>query len=354
MKMKIADYRNGLRLLVVAAGAMLLCGAGFAQMHKTPKFHVEKTWRIGGNGGWDYLTADPGAHRLYIARGNRVQVIDTDTGKLLGEMGGMGGTHGIVLDTNGRIGYVSDGGDNVVRAFDRTTLKVTASIPAGKNPDGIVFDPATSRVFAFNGRSNSATVIDTATNRVLRTIPLPGKPEFPVSDGQGNIYDNIESKSEIVRIDAHSFKVTATWPLAPCQSPSGLAIDRAHHRLFSVCHNKVMAVVNTNTGHVVATVPIGNGPDASRYDSQRRLVFSSNGEDGTLTVVKEYSANRYTPVQTLTTEKGARTMAIDPSTGTIYLVTAKFGPPPPATAAHPHPWRTVLPGTFVVLVVGTK
>lgn len=281
-------------------------------------------------------------------------MVDTHTGKLIAEMGGMDHTHGIALNSNGKYGYVSDGGAGVVRVFDRATLKVIADVPAEKNPDGIVFDPATGHVFAFNGHSNSATVIDTVRNRVLKTIPLPGKPEFPVSDGKGNVYDNIESKSEVVRIDARNMTITGTWPLAPCESPSGLSIDRAHHRLFSVCDNKVMAVVDTDNGRVVATVAIGNGPDSTRYDARRHLVFSPNGQDGTLSVIRQNSADSYTPVQTVTTQKGARTMALDRATGTIYLVTAKFGPRPPATASNPHRRPAIVPDSFVVLVVCAK
>ena len=350
--MTFARKLRGLRCFTLAISTLgLLCSAGVAQ---TPTYHLEKTWNVGGDGGWDYLTADPGAHRLYIARGNRVQVVDTRSGKLISEIGGMDHTHGIALNSDGKYGYVSDGGAGMVRVFDRTTLKVIANVPAEKNPDGIVFDPATGRVFAFNGHSNSATVIDTGSNRVLKTIPLPGKPEFPVSDGKGNVYDNIESKSEIVRIDARNMTIRGIWPLAPCESPSGLSIDRAHHRLFSVCDNKVMSVVNTDNGRVVATVAIGNGPDATRYDAKRKLVFSPNGDDGTLTVIRQNSADSYTPVQTVTTQKGARTMALDRGTGTVYLVTAKFGPRPPATASNPHRRAAIVPDSFVVLVVGAK
>ncbi len=349
--MKIYKNRKYLRRSLAAATALLLCTTAFAQ---TPSFLVEKTWHIGGDGGWDYLTTEPSAHRLYIARGNRVQVVDTQSGKLIAEIGGMGGTHGIALNSNGKTGYISDGGDGMVRVFDRATLKVTASIPAGKNPDAILFEPATHRVFAFNGRSSSATVIDTGDNRVLKTIPLPGKPEFAQADGAGSVYVNIEDKSEIVRIDAKSMTATASWPLAPCESPSGLAIDTTHHRLFSVCDNKLMAVVDTRTGHVVATPAIGNGPDATRYDAKRHLIFSPNGQDGTLTVVRQNSADSYTPVQTLTTQKGARTMALDSASGTLYVVTANFGPRPAATADNPHPRPSIEPDSFVVLVVGTK
>ncbi|HUZ03968.1 MAG TPA: YncE family protein [Acidobacteriaceae bacterium] len=332
----------------------LLCNAGFAQTSvQTPQFQVQDTWHIGGDGGWDYLTTDPAAHRLYIARGNRVQVVDTDTGKLVDEIGGMQGVHGVALDNHGKFGYISDGAAGMVRAFDRTTLLVTASIPAGQNPDGIVFDPFTQRVFAFNGRSRSATVIDAATNKALQTIPLPGKPEFPQSDNKGTVYANIEDQNEIVRIDAKKMAITATWPIAPCDSPSGLALDRASHRLFSVCDNKLMTVVDTDTGHVVATAAIGDGPDATRYDAQRHLVFSSNGE-GTLTVVRQNSANNYQPVQTLPTQRGARTLALDADTGKIYLVTASFGPRPAATPQNPRPRPSILPNSFVVMVVTAK
>ena len=243
---------------------------------------------------------------------------------------------------------------NTVRVFDRTTLKVVANIPAEKNPDAILFDPATKRVFAFNGRSQSATAIDTGNNSVLKTIPLPGKPEFAQSDAAGNVYVNIEDKNQIVRIDAHSLKPTATWPIAPCDSPSGLAIDRAHHRLFSVCDNNVMVVVDTRDGKVVATPTIGKGPDATRYDANRHLVFSPNVGDGTLTVIQQKSPNSYVPVETVPTQRGARTMALDASTGTLYLVTAKFGPRPTATAANPRQRPAMVPNSFVVLVVGSK
>ena len=329
----------------------LLCATSLAQ---TKTLRVEQTWHIGGDGGWDYLKVDPGAHRLYIARGNRVQVVDTQTGKLRAEMDGMEGVHGVALNTDGRFGYISDGKAGMVRVFDRATLKVIANIPAQQNPDAILFDPATQRVFAFNGGSNSATAIDTRANRVLQNIPLPGRPEFAQADGAGNVYVNLEDKNQIVRIDAKKLTTTATWPIAPCDSPSGLAIDRANHRLFSVCDNNVMVVVDTENGRVVATPAIGKGPDSTRYYAKQHLVFSPNGQDGTLTVVRQNSADSYTPVQTLATQQGARTMSLDQTSGTIYLVTAGFGPRPAATAANPHPRPAIMPASFVVLVVGTK
>jgi YVTN family beta-propeller protein len=349
--MKIYKRFVGLRSFVLLGVLALLGSTSFAQ---TPKFHVEKTWHIGGDGGWDYLKTDPGAHRLYIARGNRVQVVDTQSGKLIAEMGEMGGVHGVALNSNGKYGYISDGKAGMIRVFDRATLKVIANVPAEKNPDAIIFDPATQRVFAFNGRSNSATVLDTHTNRVLQTIALPGKPEFAQPDEAGNIYVNIEDKNQVVRIDSKKMTSTATWPLAPCDAPSGLALDRANHRLFSVCDNKLMVVLDTRSGHVVAKTAIGNGPDATRYDARRKLVFSPNGEDGTLTVIQQNSSDSYSLVETVTTRKGARTMALDPTSGTIYLVTADFGPTPATTATNSHPRPAILPNSFVVLVVGKK
>ena len=343
--------RLGRRIFFAGALLGLLCGVTMAQ---APSFHIEQTWHIGGDGGWDYLTSDPGAHRLYIARGNRVQVVDTSSGKLIAEIGGLQGVHGVALDSGGKYGYISDGKAGMVRVFDRATLKVTDSIVAEKNPDAILFDPATKRVFAFNGRSNSATALDTRSNRMLATIPLPGKPEFAQADGAGNIYVNLEDKNQIERIDSKSLKTTATWPIAPCNSPSGLAIDRANHRLFSVCDNQKMVVLDSRNGHVVATPAIGSGPDSTRYDAARKLAFSPNGKDGTLTVVRQESADKYTLVQTVATQAGARTMALNRTTGTIYLVTAKFGPRPAATAENPHPRPAILPDSFVVLVVDTK
>lgn len=350
----VAKKFSRLHYRIFAGAALgLLCGTAMAQTSQTPSFHIEQTWHIGGDGGWDYLTADPGAHRLYIARGNRVQVVDTGAGKLIAEIGGLEGVHGVALDSSGKYGYISDGKAGVIHVFDRATLKLTASIAAEKNPDAILFDPATQRVFAFNGRSNSATALDAGTNRVLATIPLAGKPEFAQADGAGNIYVNLEDKNQVARIDSKSLRTTATWSIAPCDSPSGLAIDSKHHRLFSVCDNQMMVVLDTRSGKVVATATIGSGPDSTRYDATRKLVFSPNGKDGTLTVIRQDSADKYTPVQTLTTQKGARTMALDRTNGTVYLVTAQFGPRPAATADKPHPRPAILPDSFVVLVVGT-
>jgi YVTN family beta-propeller protein len=231
-------------------------------------------------------------------------------------------------------------------------LATVASIPAGTNPDGIVFEPKTKTVWAFNGRSSNVTVIDTAQRKVVATIALSGKPEFPVADGSGTVFDNIESKNEIDRFDAAAKTITATWPVANCDSPSGLAIDRAGRRLFAVCDGGKMAVVDANSGKTLANPAIGDGPDAARYDAKRKLAFSSNG-GGTLTIIDAGKAD-YPVVQNLDTQRGARTMTLDEATGRIYLATASFGERPAATAANPHPRPAIVPGTFTILVVGQQ
>jgi DNA-binding beta-propeller fold protein YncE len=322
--------------------------AAFAQK----PYSVLTQWKIGGEGGWDYLTSDPAAHRLYVTHGPRVEVLDSDTGKVVGSITGLKGTHGVALDDSGKYGYVSDGGANAVVVFDRTSFATVASIPAGTNPDGIVFEPKTKTVWAFNGRSSNATVIDTAERKVVATIALSGKPEFPVADGTGTVFANIETKNEIVRFDAAAKTITATWPVADCDSPSGLAIDTAGRRLFAVCDGGKMAVIDANTGKTVANPAIGEGPDAARYDAKRKLAFSSNG-GGTLTII-DASKPTYPVLQNLDTQKGARTMTLDWVTGHIYLATAEFGERPAPTAANPHPRPAIVPGSFTILVVGQK
>jgi DNA-binding beta-propeller fold protein YncE len=330
--------------------ALILFGsvAAFAQK----PYSVLTQWKIGGEGGWDYLTSDPAAHRLYVTHGPRVEVLDSDTGKVVGAITGLKGTHGVALDDSGKYGYVSDGGANAVVVFDRTSFATVASIPAGTNPDGIVFEPKTKTVWAFNGRSSNATVIDTAQRKAVATIALSGKPEFPVADGTGTVFANIETRNEIVRLDATTKAITATWPVANCDSPSGLAIDTAGRRLFAVCDGGKMAVVDANTGKTVANPAIGEGPDAARYDAKRKLAFSSNGS-GTLTIIDAGKPD-YPVRQTLDTQKGARTMTLDWVTGRIYLATAEFGERPAPTAANPRPRPAIVPGSFTILVVGQK
>lgn len=331
----------------VAAVVVLAAPAIVAQQ----PYQVIDQWKIGGEGFWDYLTVDASAHRLYITHGVKVEVVDTESGKVVGDIRGLHGIHGVALDDEGKYGYISDGGGDAVVVFDRKTLEKVARVEAGKNPDGIVYEPATKTVWAFNGRSKDATVIDTVARKVVATIALPGKPEFPAVDGQGNVYDNIEDKNEIVRLDAHAYKVTAEWPLG-CDSPSGLAMDQAGHRLFSVCDGKKMSVLDATTGNSLALPPIGEGPDAAAYSPEKNLAFASCGE-GVLTVI-DASTPAYAAIENLPTQKGARTMAYDPSTDRVYLVTAEYGPPPAATKEHPHPRPTVVPGSFEVIVVGRK
>ena len=340
---------NYLKTLTLSASLLLAPSAALAQK----PYSVLTQWTVGGEGGWDYLTSDPKAHRLYVTHGPRVEVLDTDSGKVVGSITGLKGTHGVALDDSGKYGYVSDGGANVVVVFDRATLATVASIPAGTNPDGIAFEPVTKTVWAFNGRSSNATVIDTGQQKVVATIPLDGKPEFPVADGKGTVFANIESKNEIVRFDAAARKITATWPLANCESPSGLAIDLAGRRLFAVCDGGKMAVVDANSGKTLANPSIGDGPDAARYDSVRKLAFSSNGGSGTLTII-DAGKDGYPVLQNLATQRGARTLTLDSATGRIYLATAKFGDRPAPTAENPRPRPAIVPDSFTILVVGQK
>ena len=305
---------------------------------------------IGGSGGWDYAATDSQNHRLYVSHAGEVVVIDLESQKMVGRIGGMNRIHGIAVADDLGTGFISDGGNNEVVAFNLKDLSVKQKIKAGTNPDGIVYDSASKRVFAFNGRSQDATAIDAATGVVAGTIKLDGKPEFPVSDGQGSVYVNIEDKNEIVRIDSKTLTIKAPWPIAPCESPSGLAMDRASRRLFSVCNSKVMAVTDADSGKVVATPAIGDGPDAAVFDPETKLAFSSNG-DGTLTVIKETGKDSYSVAQTVKTARGARTMALDEITHKIYLPTASFGPAPQATADNPRPRPSVLPDTFKILVL---
>jgi YVTN family beta-propeller protein len=334
------------------AAAALLCGllAAPALLSAQQPYKILDRWKIGGDGGWDYLLVDSPAHRLYLTRGARVDVLDTQTGKPVGAIAGLHGTHGIALDNAGKFGYISDGGGNAVVVFDRATLATIATIPTGQNPDGIVFEPATQTVWAFDGRSHDVSVIDAAQRKVVATIPLPGKPEFPAVDGKGTVFDNIEDKSELVRLDANSKKLTAEWPLTGCDGPSGLAFDVAGGRLFPVCGGNHMAVVDSNTGKVLATPTIGDGPDAAGWDAAHKLAFSSNG-GGTLTVI-DASAAGYPAIEDLPTQFGARTMAYDSAADRIYLVTAEFGPRPDPTPDNPRPRPAIVPGSFTVLVVG--
>jgi YVTN family beta-propeller protein len=312
-------------------------------------FKLQNAWKLGGDASWDYLTVDATAQILHVARLNRVMLVDIRSGKLVTEINGINHAHGVAFDDLGKVGYISDGGAGTVLVFDRTTYKVLATIPAGKNPDSVLFEPTHHRVFAFNGLSHDATVIDAASNSVIATIPLPGKPEFSVTDRGGNVFVNIEDANAVLRLDADSLKITASWTLAPGKGPSGLAIDAAGHRLFSVCDNDKMIILDSRTGRILANPSIGEGADAVVFDAAHKLVVSSNGESGTMTIIQANGPASYTTVQILPTQIGARTMAADPTSGTLYTVSAALGPRPPASPSNPKRRPDILPNSFIVL-----
>ncbi len=350
----MTSFRRSIRIVLLA---VFLTGFSFAghnlarAAHPAGAYKVLKTVKLGGDGGWDCLTIDSEARRLYISRGTHVMVVNADTGEVVGDIPGTNGVHGIALVPALGKGFISNGRDNTVSVFDIKTLRVSKQIPVGKNPDIIIYDPESKLVFSGNGSSRDITAIDPQSETVKSTIPLDGKPEFAVSD-EGHVYVNLEDKSMIARIDSRKLTVDARWPLAPCEEPTGLAIDQKHHRLFAACANKMMAVIKTDDGHVIANVPIGDGPDGAEFDSSNQLVFSPNGADGTLTVIHEDSSNKFSVVQTVPTQKGARTMTLDPRTHEVFLITAEFGPPPAPTAERPHPRPSIVPGSFTLLIVG--
>ncbi|MGA8222924.1 MAG: YncE family protein [Candidatus Acidiferrales bacterium] len=339
-----------LAVIFSLAGAVSL--AGFTRMNGNEPgasgYHVVKTIPIGGDGGWDYALVDADARRVYVSHATHVVVLDADSGAKLGDIPDTQGVHGIALAPELGRGYVSNGRANTVAIFDMKDLKTIATVSTGgQNPDAIYYDAATKRVFAFNGRSSNATVINGADGTVAGMIPVGGKPEFAAGAGDGHVFVNVEDKSEMLEIDAQKLTVLHRWPLAPCEEPSGLAMDTRNRRLFAVCDNKMMAVVNADTGKVVATPAIGDGPDAAGFDPGTQLAFSSNGGSGTLTVIHEDSPDKYTVVENVPTKKYARTMALDAKTHAIYLPIADFGD----TTAPGERRPPMKPDTFGLLVV---
>lgn len=342
--------RKQILTVLVVAGLLGTSSLAFAPA----KYEVKQKYVLGGDGGWDYLTFDAAGKRLFISRGTHVMVVDPYKGSTVGDIANTPGVHGIALAQDLGKGFTSNGRENTVTVFDLKTLKETARIKLdAENPDAILYDPASKRVFTFNGRSKNATVIDAEKGAVVSNIPLDGKPEFGVADGKGMVYVNIEDKSEITEIDAKKATVVKNWPLAPCEEPSGLAMDQKSRRLFSGCSNKVMAVSNADTGKVVTTVPIGEGVDANAFDPETKLAFSSNGRDGNLTVVHEDSPDKFSVVENAPTQKFARTMALDTTNHDVYEVTAEIEELPPAKEGE-RPRRNMKPGTFTLLVVGKK
>ncbi len=318
-------------------------------------YSIEQQFVLGGPGGWDYLTIDSSANRLFISRADRVLVIDTRDGSLIATIADTPGVHGIALAPDIGKGFTSNGRADAVTVFDLKSLAPAGTIAVnGHNPDAILYDTASGHLYTFNGRSQDISVIDALKGSVIATIPAGGKPEFAASDGAGRIFFNIEDSSQLGVIDSSTSKRIATWPLRNCEEPTGLALDIAHRRLFSVCANGVLVVTDAVSGRYVAEVPIGKGPDAAAFDAAKGLVFSSNGQDGTLTVIHEDDPDRYSVVATAITQKSARTMALDPMTHKIYLVAAEFGAVPEPSAGNAHPRAPVLDGSFKVLVVGAR
>jgi YVTN family beta-propeller protein len=329
--------------LTAVAATPSLAG-GVAQ----PTYKVINQLKLGGTGGWDYLNFDAQRRHLFVSRGDHVLVIDVDANKQIGTIANTNGVHGIAIAQDLHRGFTSNGKADSVTVFDLDTLKTIAVITGtGQKPDAILYDQASHHVFTFNGKSGTASVIDPSKNAVVATIALPGRPEFAATDDTGHIYVNIEDKSTLSQIDSRTNKVLNTWPLAPCESPSGLAMDVAHQRLFSVCDNQVLSVTDAANGHHVATVTIGDGPDAVTYDPSENLIYSSNGESGTLTMVHEDDPDHYHVVAQVPTQVSARTQALDPLKHRVYLSAAQMG-----TTKDARGHAQAVPGSFAILTVG--
>jgi YVTN family beta-propeller protein len=316
---------------------------GWSIVHRIP---------IGGKGGWDYLAVEPGKSRLFLSHAQEVVVVDLKSRAIVGSIAAAG-VHGIAFAPELGRGFISNGGDGTVTVFRLDTLQVETHLPAGKNPDAICYEPATQRVFAFNGGSGTATAIDAKGEKVIGEIPLGGKPEFAQADGHGSVFDNLEDKDQVLKINAATLAVEARWPLPAGSSPSGLAMDRERGRLFVGCGNQRLIVMDSGSGKIISSLPIGKGVDACVYDPVSRRAFASCG-DGTMTVVQQSSTDAYTVTATVPTAPKARTMAYDGTTATAYLPTAKFGPMPAPTADHPHSRPPVLPGSLEIVVMKEK
>jgi DNA-binding beta-propeller fold protein YncE len=325
-------------ILLLAAAPMLSQSPG--------PYRVTHTYTLGGDGSWDYVVPDPPNHRLFIARQTRVMVVDEDTGKLLGEVPEINGAHGTAVAESTGHGFATSGNDQSVVMFDLKTFKPLSRIPAAEDADAIVYDAPSNRVFTLNGDAHSSTVIDPKAGTVIANLPLGGKPEYGVSAGDGKVYANLTDNGEVVEIDAKTATVSRRWPTAPCKNPVSMAIDTAHHRLFSGCRSGVMAISDYQAGKVVTTVPIGAGVDGAGYDPASGNAFASNA-DGTMTIIHQDSPDQYHVLQTLETPKGSRNMGLDAKNHRVYLVSAQFGPPPTTGRGRP----PVLPGTFSLMVI---
>jgi len=330
------NMKSVLAIAVSATVALLLA--------QSPGYHITHTYALGGNGSWDYVVADPPSLRVFIARQDRVMVVDEEKGTLLGEVAGINGAHGTAIAGTSGHGFATSGNDQSVVMFDAKTFKALKRIPAAEDADAIVYDSPSGRVFTLNGDAHSSTVID-SQGTLITNIPLGGKPEYGASGGDGKLYANLTDTSEVVEVDTKSAQVARRWSTAPCKQPVSMAIDTAHHRLFSGCRSGVMAISDYQTGKVVTTVPIGSGVDGAGYDAAYGIAFASNA-DGTLTVIHEDTPEQYSVVQTVTTPQGSRNMGLDPVNHRIYVASAKFGPVPPGGRRG-----TVVEGSFAVLVI---
>ncbi len=308
-------------------------------------YHLTHTYPLGGDGSWDYVVPDPPHHRVFIARQDRVMVVDEDSGKLLGEVTGIKGAHGTAVAEASGHGFATSGNDQSVVMFDLKTYQALGRIPAAEDADAILYDKSSDRVFTLNGDAHSSTVIDAKTGKGITNIPLEGKPEYGVSAGDGKVYANLVDTNEVVEIDAKSATVVRRWPTAPCQQPVSMAIDTAHHRLFSGCRSGLMAVSDYQAGKIVATIPIGTGVDGAGFDPASSNAFASNA-DGTLTVIHQDTPDKYRVLETVTTPKGSRNMGLDPTNHRIFVASAQFGPVPAGGRRAP-----VVPGTFSLLVI---
>ncbi len=344
--------------LLGAIAIALAAPAGVIRGQNAPAagYQVVKTIPVGGEGGWDYAAVDPAARRLYVSHATKLVVIDLDRDSVIGEIAETPGIHGVTFAAEFGRGYTSNGRDSSVTIFDLKTLALIARVKVtGANPDAIHFDAASKRVFTFNGRSSNATALDAQTGAVLGTIALAGKPEFAQTDGKGRLFVNIETDpGQIQVVDTKTLRVTKTYPLTGCDGPSGLAYDRATDRLFSVCGNGVLTVSNPTSGLVITLVPIGSGVDATSFDAETKLLFASNGGDGTMSVIRQESADRYVSLGNAVTLRGSRTMTLDPRTHRVYMASVTYGPAPAATAQQPNPRAPVIPGSFSVLVLDRK
>jgi len=314
-------------------------------------YRVLQKISVPGDGGWDYLTVDNASRRLFVSHGTKVDVLDIDSGDVKGTIPDTPGVHGIAVVSKLGRGFISCGKAGVVKVFDLTTLKPVTEVTAGKNPDAIIYDKVTNRIFVSNGGSQSVTAISAVDATVAGTIDVGGRPEFAVADGKGQVFLNLEDKNTLLAIDGQKLTITNRWPVEGCEGPSSIAMDRKNRRLFLGCHNQKMAVVDADSGRVITTVPIGDRVDATAYDPKSQLVFNSNG-DGTVTVIRQASPDSYIVIENVATQAGAKTMALDPKTQRLFLPAAEYGPTPAATEGQPKPKRQVVAGSFRVLVVG--